>query len=109
MTTDFIQIQGRPLSTISIGDARLPETYEAAKQALAACVRIDECKSWADKAAAIASYARMADDQDLHRRATKVQGWAVRRVGELLEEFSAGRADDRSQFGEQSDSEVLLL
>ena len=31
-------------------NARLPANYEQAKQALAECVSIDECKTWADKA-----------------------------------------------------------
>ena len=30
--------------------------------ALAACNRIDECHEWANKAEALASYAKMADD-----------------------------------------------
>ncbi len=49
--------------------ARLPSSYEAAKRALAQCDAIDECKDWADKMAALASYARQAKDEDLlHRR-----------------------------------------
>jgi hypothetical protein len=45
--------------------AQLPESYEAAKRAIAKCARLDECSEWADKAAAIASYARQADDVEL--------------------------------------------
>ncbi len=44
-----------------IPDARLPRTYEAAKAALSECQQVDECKDWADKAAALASYARQAE------------------------------------------------
>ncbi len=36
---------------------RLPDTYVHAKQALTECSKIDECQDWADKAAALASYA----------------------------------------------------
>jgi hypothetical protein len=35
-------------ATVQITDARLPETYERARAALATCERIDECKDWAD-------------------------------------------------------------
>jgi len=41
-----------------INGARLPVVYEEAKRALAECSRLDECQQWADKAEAIASYAR---------------------------------------------------
>ena len=45
----------------------LPETYQAATTALAECQRIDECKDWSDKAFAIAAYARMSKDDELHK------------------------------------------
>lgn len=70
-----------------IGPARLPETYEAARKALAECSRIDECQDWADKAAALASYAKQADDDSLHKMALRIQARAVRRAGQLLKEF----------------------
>ena len=69
----------------TIRGAALPERYEAAKSALAECSRVDECKSWADKAAALASYAKQAQDDSLERYALKVKGRAIRRAGELLE------------------------
>ena len=58
---------------INIAAAKLPQTYELAKVALANCNKVDECKSWSDKAAAIAAYARMADDSTLHDFATRHQ------------------------------------
>ncbi len=64
--------------------ANLPRTYEAAKVALSNCARIDECKDWSDKAAALASYARQAEDDNLERMATRIRGRAIRRAGELL-------------------------
>ena len=67
-----------------INAARLPATYEHAKQALAECTRIDECREWANKAEALASYARMADDDTLRQMADRIQARAVRRCGELL-------------------------
>lgn len=70
-------------------DARLPINYEAAKTALAAVVEIDECKDWADKAAALYSYARQIKDDSMMVAARRVHGRAVRRVGELLNEIEA--------------------
>ena len=59
----------------------MPATYESAKRELANCARIDECQEWANKAEAMASYARMADDDTLYNMARRIQGRAVRRVG----------------------------
>ena len=64
--------------------------YEAAKTALAECARIDECKDWADKAHAMASYAKQADDDSLHKTAIRIQSRAIRRCGELLQEYNKG-------------------
>jgi hypothetical protein len=56
---------------------------------------VDECKDWADKALALASYAKQADDDELFTMARRIQGRAVRRVGELLPEFqNAGARTD---------------
>jgi hypothetical protein len=64
--------------------ARLPATYEAAKTAIAKCVEIDECKDWADKAAALASYAKQAEDDELLKQCTRIKARAMQRCGELL-------------------------
>jgi hypothetical protein len=77
--------------------ARLPESYEAAKRAIAECARLDECSEWADKAAAIASYARQADDRELESCAQRIRLRAVRRMGELLKNFDARGGDRRSK------------
>ncbi len=75
-------------------NAPLPETYETAKAALAKCLRIDECRDWANKAEALASYARQSKNDGLHRLAYKIQARATWRMGELLEEFDArGKKD----------------
>jgi hypothetical protein len=68
--------------------ARLPATYEAAKIALANCAKIDECKDWADKMAALASYGRQADDKVLENHAKRVRARAIERESELLRELS---------------------
>jgi hypothetical protein len=75
-------------------NARLPASYEAAKQALAQCEALDECKDWADKAAALASYARQAEDVELERKAARIRARAMRRAGELLQQFD-GRGGDQ--------------
>lgn len=85
-------------ATINKAHARLPETYEAAKTALATCTRIDECQDWADKALALASYARQADDDTLVNHARRIQARAVRRVGELLRQLD-GRGQHRKRDG----------
>ena len=76
-------------------DVQLPVRYEAAKAALAECNDLDECKDWADKAAALASYAKQADDDALHRFADRIRARAVRRAGELLSEFQTGSKGGR--------------
>jgi hypothetical protein len=53
--------------------------------------RIDECQDWADRAAALASYAKQATDDSLHRMATRIQLRAVRRCGELMQKIPAAK------------------
>lgn len=70
--------------------ASLPATYEAARTALSECARIDECQGWADKAAALASYAKQADDKQLENMAMLdgfehlQTGYTVERDGERV-------------------------
>lgn len=79
----------------NVANAALPESYERAKTALERCTNIDECKEWADKAAALASYAKQAEDETLHNLATRIQARAVRRCGELLKPFQTGPSGGR--------------
>jgi hypothetical protein len=60
--------------------------YNNAKQAIAACVDIDECKGWSDKAAAMRAYAKMRDDEEMENNARRIRARASRRIGELLSE-----------------------
>lgn len=78
-----------------VSSARLPATYEAAKSALAECSRIDECQEWANKAEAMASYARQAKDDTLRKMADRIQSRAIRRCQELLRQFPEGHGGDR--------------
>jgi hypothetical protein len=79
-------METRP-TNIEIASARFPATYEQAKVALASCQKIDECQTWANKAEALASYAKMADDESLRTMADRIQARAVRRMGILLKEY----------------------
>ena len=74
-----------------IADARLPLNYDAARKAIQACAKVDECKDWADKAAALASYAKQADDDQLLKQCMRIKARATYRCGELLEEIEAGK------------------
>jgi hypothetical protein len=69
----------------------LPVAYQAAKQAVATCESTDECRTWADKHAALAAYAKMRDDRDLHNYALRIQLRAERRWGELDRELYPDR------------------
>jgi hypothetical protein len=72
------------------GQGGLPVTYEAAVSAVALCLSLDECKDWADKAAALASYAKQAKDERLMKMAIRIRDRAIRRSGELLEQIEPG-------------------
>ena len=74
---------------MNVAHARLPAAYEAAKTALANCVSLDECQEWANKAEALASYARQAEDDTLRKHADRIQARAVRRAGEMLKTFNS--------------------
>jgi hypothetical protein len=88
---------------IRVSDARLPATYEQAKTALAQCSRIDECQEWANKAEALASYARQADDDSLRKMADRIQARAIRRCGELLKQFDGRGRPEENKEGTRPD------
>jgi hypothetical protein len=83
-------------ANISISNAQLPQMYEAAKNALANCATVDECKDWADKSAALASYAKQANDETLMKQSVRIRDRAIRRMGEVLKQFD-GRGGDRTK------------
>lgn len=63
--------------------------YDAACRALAECKAIDEVKTWADKAAAMQAYGRMAKDKTLEVDAAEIRIRAERRLGEMLTQTKA--------------------
>jgi hypothetical protein len=62
----------------------LPLSYTQACKALSECVRVDECKGWADKAAAVAAYAKMVRNVQLEADAKRIRLRATRRIGEII-------------------------
>jgi hypothetical protein len=79
------QRSGRAALVLLAG-ARLPDSYEEAKRALARCESLNELEHWTSKAAAIAAYARIERDDTLLNYAQRIKLRARRRVGELLVE-----------------------
>lgn len=92
------------VETLTVANAPLPLAYESAKAMLIECVRIDECQGWADKAQALASYARQAKEDELRKMADRIQARAVQRAGELLKELD-GRGDHRRTVGTHGSSQ----
>ena len=76
--------------------------YDAARTAVAECRSIDEAKDIADKALALAAYARQAHDNEMERWVAEIRLRARRRMGEISAglEKAAGRP-------EKSDGENL--
>lgn len=91
---DDVAVKLPPAIAARVPYAPLPKRYEDAKNALALCNQIDECKMWQDKAAAIASYAKQAGDLAMERMAQRIRARALARMGELLS--SMPQAVDRS-------------
>lgn len=83
--------------------AQLPRTYEAARAALAECSAVDECKDWADKAAALASYARQSQDDQLEKMANRIRARATRRAGELLKQIEPATGQNNQYVKEGGD------
>ena len=80
-----------PANLPAIAESGFPISYEAAKQAIAECESPFECRTMADKAAAMVVYARMRDDTELQNRAVRLQAWASRRWGEIDKELYPDR------------------
>lgn len=84
------------LQTIDMSQASLPATYVAAVNALANCESVDECQSWANKAIALATYAKQAQDERLLQMATRIKARAIRRAGELLRQIPAANGANQN-------------
>ena len=85
--------------------------YDAARTAIAECVEIDEAKDLTDRAAALAAYARQADDPELELMARRIRARATRRMGEIsrgLETASPGPVGDSSHRREVTSKTAVL-
>ena len=91
-----MSIQFVPARVAASANANLPQSYEKARSALSECVRVDECKEWADKAAALASYAKQAEDTELEKMAGRIRARAMRRAGELLKQIEPARGANQN-------------
>ena len=87
------------IPTFDVEGAPLPAVYSAARRALMQCEKFDECQAWADKAEALASYARQANDNDLRRMCDRIQARAIHRCGELLNEVPPATGAHRKRDG----------
>jgi hypothetical protein len=65
-----------------------PVEYETAVKALAACLSLDDSKRWADKADALAAWAKIYHDGTVTRQAKALKLHAYRRMGQLAKELN---------------------
>jgi hypothetical protein len=77
----------------------LPVLYEEAKTAIAKSASVDECKEWADKAAALRVYAKQSKDKALERNAIRIRARAIEREGALIEERDRPKRGGRPKNG----------
>jgi hypothetical protein len=91
-----------------MADARLPANYETAKLALAECSRVDECQDWADKMAAMTSYAKQADDPELAKMCRRIQARALERCGELLKQIPDAKRGPKLTDGADTELSALV-
>lgn len=94
---------------VPVQDAPLPIVYERAAKALAECSRIDECKDWANKAEALASYFQQSKNEQMMKDCRRIQVRAIERCGELLRQIESKQGGDRKSQEYQKDATVHLM
>jgi hypothetical protein len=80
--------------------ARFPDNYIRARKAIHECALVDEVTAWANRSAAMATYAREISDRSMLDDAIRIQARALERLGEMLAEMPGSR-DDKRVFAEQ--------
>lgn len=73
----------------------VPLEYEEAVKSLAACVGLDDAKTWSDKADALAAWAKIYHDDKITRQAKELKLHAYRRMGELAREIQPRKSTFR--------------
>jgi hypothetical protein len=85
--------------------------YDRMRQEVAQCASIDEAKDIADKAAALAAYAKQSDDKQLEVWLSEIKLRARIRIGELSMELDKSRGGSNPKAtlpdGRKSKSEAL--
>ena len=76
--------------TEKIRDAIVPVKYDIAVRALVACQNIHEAKLYADKADALAAWAKIYQDDQVRIEARRLKLHAYRRMGTLARELQPG-------------------
>jgi hypothetical protein len=78
--------------------AKLPKAYDYAKRWLAECDNdaIDKIADWSNKMEALATLARLNEDEELENMARRIRARCYRKMGEILKEFDA-RGGNRSK------------
>lgn len=82
--------------------AVLPVEYDRALQALAACTKVDEARTWDNKADALAAWAKIYRSDQASLLAQRLKLHAYRRMGQLAEELTP-------KFPNQPGPRALLL
>ena len=84
-------------------------TYDHAKQSLALCESVDECKDWADKSAALAVYAHKAHSYELELHARKIRARSVRRLGEISAKLEKGKPGRHMDIGSSTGTYISKI
>jgi hypothetical protein len=91
------------LTQADVERAQLPALYVAARNALEACARIDECKDLQDRYTAILRYAKQARNEELLKLCRKITLRAERKLGDLLRQIEkAGGGSKQKGVGRRA-------
>lgn len=94
---------------ITVQSAQLPTAYVDARSALAKCEKVDECQGWADRAAALASYAKQAKDDTMLDMARKIQLRAIERGSEVLAQIKPEKGGRPAKTSTDADTSLGRL